>query len=75
MTAADSNKLGHWMSLPITATFWSYIFGAVCTGLTSLYYLQRPEKYSLSSKVHNMCINYKHVHIYAAHAHIGMTHM
>ena len=51
----DSNILGHWMSLPVTATFWSYVFGAVYMGLSSLYYLQRPEKYSLSSEVH-MCV-------------------
>ena len=50
----NSNNLGHWMSLPITATFWSYMFGAIFMGMSSLYYLQRPEKYSISSEV---CVN------------------
>ena len=42
------------MSLPVTATLWSYVFGAICMGVSSLYYLPQPEKYSVSFEARSM---------------------
>ena len=39
-----------WKAIPITVTAWSYLFGAVFMGLTSLYYVNQPEKFTSFTK-------------------------
>ena len=40
----QSNSI--WKSKPVTVTAWSYCFGAAFLGLSSLYYVDRPEKFT-----------------------------
>lgn len=35
-----------WKTKPITVTAWSYLFGTICMGLASLYYVNKPEKFT-----------------------------
>ena len=35
-----------WRTIPITVTAWSYLFGVIFMALTSLYYVDQPEKFT-----------------------------
>ena len=72
---SDSNILGYWMSLPITATLWIYVFGAISVGVSSLYYLWQPERFSISYEAGSTHTDTRHTQSACTHTHTQNIHI